>query len=87
MTIDYIAAILGVIGSILLARGSQSLIKYSFVFYWAASSLWIIYGVSNEIYSLVLVNAIFLVVESIGAYRWYQKDIYGENSKSKKKDI
>jgi hypothetical protein len=72
--IDYVAAVLGIIGSILLARGSQHLVKYSFVFYWIASSLWIIYGVTNEIYSLVLVNVVFIVVESMGAYRWYLKD-------------
>lgn len=68
--IDIVASIFGITGSIILAIGKKEYVKYAYIFYWAGSACWIIFSLNIGLYSLLVVNITFIVVEIIGFFRW-----------------
>lgn len=67
---DIIAAIFGVLGSIVLSIGSPKYIPHGFVCHIIGSIGWGIFGLQLEVYSLVISSVMFLVIEIVGLHRW-----------------
>lgn len=71
MGLDWIAAIFGIAGSLVLASNHKSYAKFGWFGFLAGSLCWLVYGLNKEVYSLVLVNGVFTVSESWGIYKYF----------------
>jgi len=59
-----------IIAAILVASNTE-LTKWGFVIFTVASVLWIAAGLADRIYSLATLNAVLLVVNLVGVWRWF----------------
>jgi hypothetical protein len=71
MGIDWIAAGFGIVGSLFLASNHKQYAKFGWFGFLAGSMCWLVYGLVQEVYSIVLVNTVFTVSESWGIYKYF----------------
>ncbi|WP_162915280.1 hypothetical protein [Desertibaculum subflavum] len=59
-----------IVAAILVASNTEAT-KWGFVIFSVASVLWIGAGLADRIYSLATLNAVLLVVNLVGIWRWF----------------
>lgn len=59
-----------IVAAILVASNTE-VTKWGFVIFLVASVLWIGAGLADRIYSLATLNAVLLVVNLVGVWRWF----------------
>ena len=69
--IGWIAAVFGISGSLLLALNNTKYSKFGWIGFLIGSVLWTSYAVVNGIWSMAVSSSVFVVVESIGLYRYF----------------
>ncbi len=69
-TWGWLGTITGIIGGLLVALNFE-LSKFGYVFFMVSAISWIIQGSKNNDNSLVLLNAVFVCVNTLGLYRWF----------------
>ncbi len=70
-TFGWLGAFTGIIGGILLAFNSPDYSKFGFIFFLVSATSWLIQGVQNKDHPLVILNAVFIVVDMLGIYHWF----------------
>jgi hypothetical protein len=66
----WIGTITGITGGILVAL-NFTYSKFGYVFFMLSAISWIVQGVKNQDNSLILLNSVFVCVNSLGMYRWF----------------
>ena len=66
---QWTGCVLGVAGSIALARNDQHS-GWGFVAYLASNAAWLAYGYTSDIPALALQHSVFAVVSTFGVWRW-----------------
>ena len=66
----WIGTITGIAGGVLVALNFE-FSKFGYMFFMVSAISWIIQGVKNNDNSLVLLNAVFVCVNTLGLYRWF----------------
>lgn len=64
------ASAAAIVAAILVASNTEAT-KWGFVIFAVASVLWVCAGLADRIYSLATLNAVLLVVNLIGIWRWF----------------
>ena len=64
------ATAFAIVAAILVASNTGAT-KWGFVIFAVASVLWIAAGLADRIYSLATLNAVLLVVNLVGIWRWF----------------
>jgi hypothetical protein len=59
-----------IVAAILVASNTE-VTKWGFVLFTVASVLWVGAGLADRIYSLATLNAVLLVVNLVGVWRWF----------------
>lgn len=59
-----------IVAAILVASNTEAT-KWGFVIFAVASVLWVAAGLADRIYSLATLNAVLLVVNLVGIWRWF----------------
>ena len=59
-----------IVAAILVASNTE-VTKWGFVLFTLASVLWVAAGLADRIYSLATLNAVLLVVNLVGVWRWF----------------
>lgn len=67
--IEWLGAILGLIGSALLAS-KTSLSGYGFVFFLCSNAFWVWFGLRQRAWGLLTMQAGFTATSLLGIYRW-----------------
>jgi hypothetical protein len=65
-----IAAALGIVGASMGAAGLPSLLVLTFALWAASSTLWIVIAQRQREYSLLWMQAAYLIIDLIGVWRW-----------------
>lgn len=74
--LDWIASALALI--VLILNGNKKIICWPI---WLLGNVfWVSYGVTHSVWSIVLVNFAFAVVNIVGWKRWSQNETRGETS-------
>ncbi|KAA0443075.1 MAG: hypothetical protein FXV79_05215 [Candidatus Thioglobus sp.] len=66
----WLGAITGISGGLLVSL-NFSYSKFGYIFFMLSAISWVIQGAKNQDKSLVLLNAAFICVNSLGIYRWF----------------
>jgi len=66
---DFYGTIFGVVGALLVAS-NLGFIFYGFLLYWISSLLYIIYSAQTKQKNLLVLNIIFLIINTIGIIRY-----------------
>lgn len=69
-TWGWLGTITGIAGGIFVALNFEYS-KFGYVFFMVSAVSWIIQGARNDDRSLVLLNTVFVLVNSLGIYRWF----------------
>ena len=64
------ATAVAIVAAILVASNTE-VTKWGFVLFTVASVLWVGAGLADRIYSLATLNAVLLVVNLVGVWRWF----------------
>ncbi len=60
----------GIVGGLLVALNFEYS-KFGYIFFMVSAISWIIQGAKNDDNSLVLLNVVFVFVNTLGIYRWF----------------
>jgi len=60
----------GIVGGLLVALNFDYS-KFGYIFFMVSAISWIIQGAKNNDNSLVLLNVVFVFVNTLGIYRWF----------------
>ena len=60
----------GIVGGLLVALNFEYS-KFGYIFFMVSAISWIIQGAKNNDNSLVLLNVVFVFVNTLGIYRWF----------------
>jgi len=66
----WLGTITGIAGGFLVALNFDYS-KFGYIFFMISAISWVIQGVKNEDNSLVLLNTVFVCVNTLGIYRWF----------------
>ena len=66
----WLGTITGIIGGVFVALNFE-FSKFGYIFFMVSAISWIIQGNKNQDNSLVLLNAVFVCVNTLGIYRWF----------------
>ncbi len=66
----WIGTITGIIGGLFVALNFEYS-RFGYIFFMASAISWIIQGSKNSDKALVLLNAVFVIVNTVGIYRWF----------------
>lgn len=66
----WLGSITGIIGGILVALNFEYS-KFGYIFFMVSAISWVIQGNKNNDNSLVLLNTVFVCVNTLGIYRWF----------------
>ena len=66
----WLGTITGIAGGLLVALNFDYS-KFGYIFFMISAISWVIQGVKNEDNSLVLLNTVFVCVNTLGIYRWF----------------
>ena len=66
----WLGTITGIIGGLFVALNFEYS-KFGYLFFMVSASSWIIQGAKNNDRSLVLLNGVFVLVNTLGIYRWF----------------
>jgi len=69
-TWGWLGTITGIAGGLLVAL-NFNYSKFGYIFFMISAISWIIQGAKNKDNSLVLLNAVFVCVNTLGIYRWF----------------
>ncbi|VVH66107.1 hypothetical protein BSPLISOX_3218 [uncultured Gammaproteobacteria bacterium] len=69
-TWGWLGTITGITGGLLVAL-HFSYSKYGYIFFMVSAISWIIQGAKNHDKSLVLLNTVFVCVNTLGIYHWF----------------
>ncbi len=69
-TWGWFGAVTGIIGGLLVALNFEWS-KFGYLFFMASAISWIVQGAKNNDNSLVLLNAVFVFVNTLGIYHWF----------------
>jgi len=60
----------GIVGGLLVALNFEYS-KFGYIFFMVSAISWIIQGAKNDDNSLVLLNVVFVFVNTLGIYHWF----------------
>jgi len=66
----WLGTITGIVGGLLVALNFDHS-KYGYIFFMVSAISWVIQGAKNNDKSLVLLNTVFVCVNTLGIYRWF----------------
>lgn len=66
----WLGSITGIIGGVLVALNFDYS-KFGYIFFMVSAISWVIQGNKNNDNSLVLLNTVFVCVNTLGIYRWF----------------
>ena len=66
----WLGTLTGIVGGVLVAMNFEYS-KFGYIFFMVSASSWIIQGAKNNDQSLVLLNGVFVLVNTLGIYRWF----------------
>ncbi len=69
-TWGWLGTVAGVVGGILVAL-NFGYSKFGYIFFMVSAVSWTIQGNKNNDKSLVLLNVVFIFVNTLGIYRWF----------------
>jgi hypothetical protein len=69
-SIEWSACLAGLLGAGLLAL-NNSYSRWGFVAFMASNLLWIIYGLENKAYGLVVMQLGFTITSTVGIINWF----------------
>jgi hypothetical protein len=64
------ASIAAITAALLVASNTEAT-KWGFVIFAVASALWVAAGLADRIYSLATLNAVLMVINLVGIWRWF----------------
>ncbi len=70
MNYGWFGAITGIVGGFLVAF-NFSYSKFGYIFFLISAISWIIQAYKNNDKALLLLNLVFICINSIGIYRWF----------------
>ncbi len=68
-TVEWLGAILGLVGSALLASNT-TLSGYGFLFFLISNAFWLWFGLKKRAWGLVTMQTGFTATSLLGIYRW-----------------
>ncbi|MBW5290591.1 MAG: hypothetical protein Rsou_0982 [Candidatus Ruthia sp. Asou_11_S2] len=66
----WFGAVTGITGGLLVAPNFEWS-KFGYLFFMASAISWIVQGAKNNDNSLVLLNTVFVCVNTLGIYHWF----------------
>lgn len=66
----WFGAITGIAGGLLVALNFEHS-KFGYLFFMLSAISWVIQGTKNHDKALVLLNIVFICVNTLGIYRWF----------------
>jgi nicotinamide riboside transporter PnuC len=66
----WIGTVTGIAGGLLIAFKFEHS-KFGYIFFMLSAISWIIQGIKNNDKSLVLLNSVFVIVNTLGLYHWF----------------
>jgi len=74
---DWIAMIIGILGSLFLASGQDKHILTTLILYATASACWVVFGLMEGPITIAISGAGFFAIEAVGIYkRLKQQQLY-----------
>jgi len=67
--IEWAGSLFGILGALLLALNTK-VSGWGFVLFLISNVFWIAYGMMNEVYSLLVMQAFFTATSLLGVKRW-----------------
>jgi hypothetical protein len=66
----WLGTLTGITGGILVALNFEYS-KFGYIFFMLSAITWVAQGIKNKDNSLILLNGVFVCVNSLGIYRWF----------------
>ena len=66
----WLGTLTGIIGGLLVALNFEYS-KFGYIFFMISAISWLVQGAKNNDISLVLLNTVFVCVNTLGLYRWF----------------
>lgn len=66
----WLGTLTGIIGGLMVALNFEYS-KFGYIFFMVSAVSWLIQGAKNNDKSLVLLNTVFVCVNTLGLYRWF----------------
>lgn len=70
--LQYIGAITGMIGALLMALNIPAS-RFAYVAYMASNTAWLVYGWMSDVPGLVLMQSVFFATTLIGLWKWFPR--------------